>query len=183
MRNSRLDWKRGRFDVDRFETNEINGAIRGFQSTTVYDEIQYYRFVERLSQVHDIYDEGDGAGKVYRLPVTVPVLHANHDEGSNEDTDTGFYFNDDLYVTASFDQLFRTGLVFQDIRTNKYLKDRIVYDTRVFRVTDMHILGQVRERDIIVGIQATAVKPDELVNDPQFADFITESPYSDGDLL
>lgn len=179
----RLDWKRGRFNTDTWETKEINGALRGYQSTQVYDEVEYYRFSHRLSEMGDIYDEGVGVGKVFRLPVTVPVLHVNHEEGVNENTDEGFYFNDDLYVTASFDQLYRTGLVFQDIHTQKYLKDRIVYDTRVFRVTNMSILGQVRERDVIVAIRATQVKPDELVNDPQFQDFIDESEFTDGDLL
>ena len=178
----RLDWKRGRFSSD-FETNQINEGMRGYQSAQTYDEVQYYRFSHRLSEMGDVYDEGVGVGKVYRPPVTVPVLHAIHDEGANEDLDTGFYFNDDLHITASFDQLFRTGLVFQDIRTNKYLKDRIVYDTRVFKVTNIEILGQVRERDVIVSIQATQVKPDELVNDPQFAEFLVESPYLDGDVL
>ena len=178
----RLDWKRGRFNAD-FETNQINGGLRGYQNTQAGDQIDYYRFSHVLSEMNDVYDEGDGAGKVYRPPVTVPVLHVNHNEGPNEDLDTGFYFNDDLYITASFDQLFRTGLVFQDIRTNKYLKDRIVYDTRVFRVTDMNIVGQIDERDIIVGIQASQVKPDELVNDPQFADFLAEEPFIDGDLI
>lgn len=179
----RLDWKRGRFNTDTWESREIMQALRGYQSTQVYDEVEYYRFSHRLSEMGDIYDEGVGVGKVYRPPVVVPVLHVNHEEGPNEDTDAGFYFNDDLYIQASFDQLYRTGLVFQDIRTNKYLKDRIVYDTRVFRVTNMSILGQVRERDIIVAIQATQVKPDELVNDPQFADFLVESQYTDGDVL
>lgn len=179
----RVDWKRGRFNTDTWEVREVNHALRGYQNTQVYDEVDYYRFSHRLSVTDDIYDEGSGAGKVYRPPVTVPTLHVGHEEGPNENTDEGFYYNDDLYVTASFDQLFRTGMVFEDIHTQKYLKDRIVYDTRVFRVTNMSVLGQVRQRDIIVAITATQVKPDELVNDPQFADFISESQYMDGDLL
>lgn len=178
---SRADWHRGRFDVDYYETKDINASLRGYQSVQVYDEVQYYRFSHNKSEMNDLFDEGDGVGKIYRPPVTVPCLHVNHSEGPNEDTDTGFYFNDDLHVTASFDQLFRTGLLFQDIRTNRYLKDRMVYDSRVFRVTNMQTLGQVRERDVIVAIQATLVKPDELVNDPQFAAFLTEAPFFDGE--
>jgi len=178
----RLDWKRGRFNTD-FETNEIHEGIRGWQSTTVYDEIQYFRFSRSSSVMDDVYDEGTGAGKVYRPAVTVPVLHVTHNEGMNENTDSGFYFNDDAYVTASFDQLYRTGLVLQDIAHDRYLKDRFVYDDRVFRVTNMHILGQVRERDIIVSFEGTQVKPDELVDDPQFSYWANSGEESDDEVL
>ena len=169
----RLDWKRGRFDSD-YETNEIHGGLRGHQNSQVGDEIRYYRFERELSQVHDIYDEGTGAGRVYRPYVDVPVLHVTHDEGRVLDRDgLGFYFNDNLYVTASYDQFTRTGLTEADLKHETYLKDRIAYDGRLFRITNMHILGQIQQRDLIVSIEATHIKPDELVSDPQFRDFLT----------
>lgn len=130
-----------------------------------------------------LFDEAVAGGKVFRPPVVVPTLHVNHNEGERRDSENGFYFVDSIYVTLSFDQAFRHGLVFQDIRTNKYLKDRLVYDTRVFNVTNVQIEGQVRQRDMIVGIEGTQTKPDELVNDPQFSMYVKESVYSDGDLL
>lgn len=162
----------------------MHQELRAFESEQVYDEINYFRFVYSQSSINPIFREAQGeAGKVYRPPVIIPTLHVNHDEGGNQNTPDGFYFNDVIYVTCEFDQLYRTGLVFQDIRTNKYLKDRFIYDTRVFRVTNMDIEGQIRERDMIVQITGTAVKPDELVDDPQFAGFIDEGPFSDGEFL
>lgn len=167
---SRLDWKRGRFDSD-FETQEIHRGLRGYQNAQAGDEIAYYRFDRANSEMDDVYDEGFGEGKVYHPPVDLQVLHVTHDEGENQDTDKGFYFNDSLYITASFDQLYRAGLTFQDIQHDGYLKDRIQYDGRIFRVQQIHILGQIEKRDIVVSIEATQVKPDELVNDPMFAEF------------
>ena len=164
----RLDWKRGRFDSD-FETGEIHRGLRGHQSAQIGDEVQYYRLDFEHSQMDDLYDEGTGYGRVYHPPVDLPCLHVTHDEGENQDTDTGFYFNDNLYITASFDQVYRTGLTLMDIEHQRFLKDRILYDGRVFRVTQIHILGQIQTRDIVVSIEGTQVKPDEMVNDPQFA--------------
>lgn len=168
---SRLDWKRGRFETD-WETQEIHRGLRGFQSSQVYDDIEYFRFDMEASQSHNIYGEAFDKGKVYRPSVTVPCLHVTHDEGENQNADTGFYVNDNIYITASFDQFFRTGLTFADIEHEKYLKDRFSYDGKLFRVENIHILGQVRGgRDIILSIEGTQVKPDELANDPQFFEF------------
>jgi hypothetical protein len=167
---SRLDWKRGRFDSD-FETNEINHALRGHQNAQVGDSVEYFRIDRASSEMDDVYDEGWGVGKKYRPAVNLPALHVTHDEGEHQTTDSGFYFNDNIYVTASFDQVMRTGLTLQDIEHESYLKDRLIYDRRVFRVTQIHVLGQIRTRDVIVSIEGTMVKPDELVNDPQFAEY------------
>jgi len=163
---SRLDWKRGRFSVD-FEQNEINSGLRGRQGETG-DSVDWYRFDSEASVMDDIYDEGTGTGKAYRGPFVVPMLHVVREEGSNENTDTGTYWNDSVHATASFDQLRRAGFTFLDLDHQNYLKDRFVYDDRVFRVTRLEVLGQIKKRDVIVSIDATQVKGDELTNDAQF---------------
>lgn len=66
----------------------------------------------------------------------------------------------------------QAGLFWLDIDTAVFLNDRIVYDSKVFRVAAIEVLGQIQRRDIVVGIDATQIKPDQLVNDPQF------KPYS-----
>lgn len=163
---TRLDWKQGRFNVN-FETDQINAALRGWEYGNG-DQIDYYRFQAEKTQVNDVYDEGYGIGRVFDGPFTLDVLHAIHQEGANENTDTGFYFNDDLHVSAVYNVLMRLGLTSMDLDTGGYLKDRIVYDNKVFRVTNIQILGQIQRRDIICAIDATQVKPDELANDLQF---------------
>lgn len=161
-----MDWKRGRFSIE-FETNEIHSALRGRQDE-VGQTIEYYRFAKHLSQSNNIYDEADGVGRVYTPPMSLPVLSVTHEEGGNQDRPEGFYTNNDVHLTASFEQLRMVGLTAMDIQTENYLRDRFVYDMRVFRVMKIYILGQLQQRDIIVSMDATQVKPDELVNDPQF---------------
>lgn len=166
---ARADHKRGRFNVE-YETKEIHRGLVGWQRRTG-DFVDWFRFDRQDSTMDDVYDEGDGAGKVYNGPYRIPVMHVTHEEGRNLDTDTGFYFDDSLHITAAFDQVRETGLTEMEIKTQKYLKDRVIYDHRVFRIVRIEVLGQVRKQDIILSIDAVHVKPDELVNDTQFAEF------------
>jgi hypothetical protein len=168
----RIGWKGGRFSVD-FETSEIYRGLRDWQRWTG-DEVYYYRFAYDQSTKDPVYGEATGPlGRVFFGPNLVPALHVVHIEGDNDNTEDGFYYNDRAHVTFSFDQLKRMGMNKMDLNTQNYLKDRFVYDTKVFRVTSVQILGQIQQRDIIVAIDATQVKPDEMVNDIQFAQYAT----------
>jgi hypothetical protein len=167
---ARLDWKRGRFSLT-YEQDQMDAALRGRQDE-IGDSVNWYRFDKADSVMDDIYDEGVGIGRVYKGPFPVPMMHVVHDEGPNENGDGGFYYNDSVHATASFDQLRRrAGFQFVDIDHQLYLKDRLVYDDRVFRITRLSIIGQVNRRDVIVSIDATQVKSEELVNDAQFRDW------------
>ena len=166
---SKLDYKRGRWNPDS-ETDEIFQAIRGWQSIDG-DWVNYFRFDEAHSQIHPIYDEPTGSGLLWLVPVRVEALHVEHVEGSNENGDRGFYYNDDLDVTVPFDLFIQAGMSMADINTGNYLKDRVVYDRKVFRIKTIAIRGQMQQRDIIVGIEGTQLKPDELVWDGQFSDW------------
>lgn len=163
---SRLDRKHGRFSVD-YETNEINNALANWQPT-VGTVVAYYRLDRPDSVVSNIYDEGDGTGKAWRIPYALPVMHATHEEGPRDDDAEGFYSTDSAYLTAAYDELTKMGMDRLDIDTMKYLRDRFVYDDKVFKVNAIRILGQVQNRDIVVGIDGVQVKPDELVNDAAF---------------
>lgn len=166
---ARLDFKKGRFDPETYEVNEIYKALEGWQISAIGTTVDYYRFNATATQNHEIYDEGYGVGRVYNNPFPMPVLHATHNEGARENRSEGLYFNDNIHVTASFDQLRNIGLSRQDINSRSYQTDRMVYDNRVFTVTNIQVLGQIRSRDIIVAIDGTQVASDELVNDIQFS--------------
>lgn len=173
---SRMDYKRGRFNPDS-ETDAIFQAMRGWQAVDG-DWVLYFRFDEAHSEIHPIYDEPTGEGLLYTAPVRVEALHVTHVEGENENSDRGFYYNDDLAVTVPFDLFIQAGMSMADINTGNYLKDRVVYDRKVFRIQTISILGQMQQRDIIAGISGTQLKPDELVWDPQFADWAPGGPFT-----
>jgi len=164
---SRLDRKQGRFSPV-FESYEIDAALGDHQS--VYgQEINYFRFSHELTQSHDIYDEGAGAGRVYFAPVKIPVLQVIREEGPATQEQGGLYWTDTIRVIAAFRQLINAGLTELDIQHGRYLKDRFVYDQRLFRVTAIRIMGQVRYRDVIVSIEGVQLKREDILNDPQFS--------------
>lgn len=172
---ARIDWKHSqRFNADSL-TDKIFGALRGWQST-YGDWVVYYRFNAAATQIDDVYDEAVGQGEQWLSPVRVPCIHVNHIEGANENGDTGFYYNDDLDAAIPFDLFTQAGMTMADIQTGNYIKDRVLYDRKIFRVKTLSILGQIQQRDIIVGLDATQCKPDELVNDTQFAQWSLGGP-------
>lgn len=164
---SRMDYKRGRWNPDS-ETDQILQAMRGWQSVDG-DWIAYFRFDEAHSEIHPVYDEPTGDGLKWLAPVRVECMHVTHVQGSNEDSDRGFYYNDDLSATVAFDLFIQAGMTQADIDTGNYLKDRVIYDRKVFRIKTISIRGQMQQRDITVEITGTQAKPDELVWDQQFA--------------
>lgn len=172
---SKLDWKRGRFNSD-WETVKIFHGLEGWR--TVYgDVLMYYRFDEDNSVTDPIYDEaGVDGGRAYFPPISVPCLHVIHVDGENEYGQYGLYYNDTLDATISFMAFTGTGMRLADIENGTYLNDRVVYDRKVFRVYQLLVRGQIQQRDIIIALHGTQMKPDELIDDPMFAQYSQGGP-------
>jgi hypothetical protein len=149
--------------------------MKGWQSS-FGDWLGYYKYDDALTVYDDVYDEAIGNGLIYQPPVNLPCMHITHIEGGNEYGEYGFYYNDDLDAIIPFDQFIQTGQSLADIATGNYLKDRVIYDRKPFRVTQLSIRGQIQQRDIVIGLSATQLKPDELVNDVQFAQWSLGGP-------
>lgn len=149
-------------------TDKMFTAMRGYAENNG-DWISYYRYNNDATQYHSVYDEATSGGLQFHAPVRIQCLHVVHVEGGNENGDAGFYYNDDLDAKIAFDLFLQAGLAMADIETGNYLKDRVLYDRKLFRITQLSIEGQIQQRDIIVGLAATQLKPDELVNDTMFA--------------
>ncbi len=167
---SRIGWKGGRFNVD-YETQEIYKGLRDWQRWTG-DQAEYFRFAYDQSNKDPVYGEATApAGRTFFGPLLIPALHVVHTESAVEEIPEGFTFHDKVHVTCSFDMLKRTGLELLDIQTQNYLKDRIIYDGKVFRVYNVQILGQIQQKDIIVTFDGTQLKPEDMINDRQFAQY------------
>lgn len=164
---SRIDWKKGRWPATR-EVELVYEAMRGWRDVSG-DWLDYYRFNPNSTQIDPIYDEATGQGRVYYPPVRVPSLHVVLIRGENENTDTGFYYNDTLSATIAFDQFVETGMDYADLLTGNFLKDRIYYNQKIFRVVQIQPEGKIQQRPTIVQIDATQLRPDELIDDQEFA--------------
>lgn len=164
---SRMDWKKGRFNADS-ETDRMFRGLRGWRDSNG-DWLDYFRYDSVNTQVDPVYGETMGSGRLYKAAVRLPCLHVTHLQGAREQAAYGFYSNDDLDATVAFDLFIQTGMTYVDIANQNYLKDRVYYDMKIFRITALSVRGQIQRRDTIVGITATQMKPDELVDDAQFA--------------
>lgn len=170
----RLDFGSGRFDAD-YEMADISQALRGW-SSEFGDRAFYYRYWGSETEVHGIWDEATGSGRRWHPPDEVEFLHITRVEGPAEERREGQYYNDTLYATASFEQLKRLGMTELDLQHQTYLRDRLIYDYRVFRITRIQIMGQIQQRDPVVSIEGTQVKPDEMLNDEQFTKYARIGP-------
>lgn len=173
---SRIDAKRGRFNPD-FETDQMLGAMAGWAEVDG-DWLNYFRFDPGRSAADDVYDEATGDGEKFLAPVRVQCLHVTHSDGAAEISDNGFYFNDDLDATIAFDAFTEAGMSMADLRTGNYLRDRVIYDRKVFRVKQLAVRGQMQERDLVIALTAVQLKPDELVQDVMFRDWAPGGPYT-----
>lgn len=171
---ARSDAKKGRFNADS-ETKRIFHGISGYERN-YGDYLTYFRFNAGLSETDPIYNEATVGGRVYNGPYRVPATHVTHVEGQNEYGDKGFYYSDSLTAQISFNDFIACGMTYADIETGNYLNDRVIYDRKLFRITDLSIRGQIQERDIMVGLDAQQLKPDEVVDDPQFAAYASYNP-------
>lgn len=169
---SRIDWKRGRWGAE-VETQQIADALRAYQPA-FGDQISYYRFDYSHSVKHNIYDEAVGTGRAFSGPIEVPVLHVVHEFGGDTLDESGFYTNDEIQVTCGFRQLARTGLVHADLRNGRYLRDRLAYDDKLFRILQMSIRGQIVRSDIVVVMRAVQLKADEIPNDVVFRQYVSD---------
>ncbi|WP_274032547.1 hypothetical protein [Streptomyces sp. MMBL 11-1] len=156
------------------ETTLIHRALRGWQNRTG-DSVTYWRFRRDESDMHDVYDEATGVGRVFYGKWQLPALHVTHVESANEDPrDAGLYITDTLRVVLEFDQLTKFGLSEMDIKHGSFQRDRIAYDNALYAVQRVNVLGQIRRRDVVVVIEAQQIKSDELVNDPLFANYLID---------
>lgn len=169
---ARIDWKRGRWGAE-VETQQIADALRGYQPA-FGDQISYFRFDLSRSVKDSIYDEAISTGRAFNGPVDIPVLHVIHDFGENTLEDAGLYTNDEIQVTCGFRQLSRTGLTHVDLRNGRYLRDRLAYDDKLFRVLGMSVHGQIVRSDIIITIRATQLKSDEIADDAMFRQYVQD---------
>lgn len=164
---ARLDYKRSpRFNSD-WATDRIFHAMEGWRATSG-DFLWYWRYSEGTSQMDPVYDEATGVGRQYTGPINVPCQHVTHVPGANEYGEYGMYYNDSIDAVISFDTFTSVGMTMADIENGNYLDDRVLYKRKIYRVVTLAARGQIQQRSIIVSLSGSEMKPDELVDDPQF---------------
>lgn len=155
----------------------INKGISAYQGE-VGQDIVWFSFDTAEAAADDetdIYDEGTAANpRRWKAGIKIPVYSIIREEGAEVPSGEGFYTVDTIHFSALLEQLKQRGLPNVYDAQSK-LFDRIVWDGMVWEIRRYQIQGRLAARNLetVVGIDATRVKSEEMVNDPDFAAYAT----------
>lgn len=160
----------GRFQIP-YEREAILFGINYDLTKHIGQTLEWWRYDTETTEVDDIYDVGsiDG-GRKWLDPFTMQCINISLYQGITVQNNRGFYNTDLLRVTLNVRDI---ELMLPDLvdHTDRYLKDRLVFRGEVFRPTKFYPKGQITDKYTIFSLDAIQINPEEMVNDPQFADY------------
>lgn len=138
----------------------IHNDLTRFTGTRVY----WYRLDSVNTRVDDVYDMG--VGRDYRPPFPIDAVQAVRTEGPLTSDSDGLFTRDTVELHIAWDEIERCEMTDIMTNTDKYLKDRFVYDDVTFTPRRIEVAGQIRNDDTIVRVVAQEVRSDETHYDP-----------------
>lgn len=161
----------GRFDHN-YELANVFEAMDADLQRFAGQYVNWHRFDAENSTMDPIYDVGsDEGGRRFYRPFLLPVLGADLQEGVEVNTGQGSYTTDVCHIVVSYEHAEKAGLLNLAKNWRLYLGDRFIYNDVVFQVRSIQVLGPVRDRYEVLGIDGWQVNPEELINDPQFSKY------------
>lgn len=160
----------GRFDY-RHEVDHMYEGMTDDLYQPVGMTLDWWVYNAEATTVDPIYDvAGPTVGRAWLDPVPVPVLGARLTQQRSEQSQQGFYTSDMLSVVINVGQV---DLIVRDLVDNPdpHLSDRFEYKGAIWSPKQIWPRGALRGEYSVVSVQAYQVKPDEMVNDEQFAEY------------
>lgn len=182
--------KQGRFDVAFERASFVSGTTTELVKT-VGTTVAWWIFDEAATVVDPIYDTGSdsGTGRMWKNPLTIPVVNAHLEQGVTVQSDRGFYNTDQLIITINVDVI-EDNLNFYganmnnipelanvEINPDDYLRDRIVFRDEVFTPVKVLPQGIIGDKYTLLQITCNQVNPEEMVNDSQFQHYANYDPF------
>ena len=182
--------KQGRFDVAFERASFVSGTTTELVKT-VGTTVAWWIFDEAATVVDPIYDTGSdsGTGRMWKNPLTIPVVNAHLEKGVTVQSDRGFYNTDQLIITINVDVI-EDNLNFYganmnnipelanvEINPDDYLRDRIVFRDEVFTPVKVLPQGIIGDKYTLLQITCNQVNPEEMVNDSQFQHYANYDPF------
>jgi hypothetical protein len=183
--------KQGRFDVAFERASFVSGTTTELVKT-VGTTVAWWIFDEAATVVDPIYDTGSdsGTGRMWKNPLTIPVVNAHLEQGVTVQSDRGFYNTDQLIITINVDVI-EDNLNFYganmnnipelanvEINPDDYLRDRIVFRDEVFTPIRVSPQGIIGDKYTLLQITCNQVNPEEMVNDSQFQHYANYDPFN-----
>ena len=164
---SRFDW--------RLEMDNIYSGMQGDLALPVGQVVPWYVFDSVNTEVDPIFDiASTGNGRQYLSARPLQVMNAVKVEGTRVTNDRGRYTIDTLRVVFSADAARLAGLSDLIVNPNNHTSDRLVYENKVFDVTNLRVRGEVYGlySYAVIAADCQQTKREELINDPQFRAYI-----------
>lgn len=163
--SGRLDW--------RYELENIREGMDRDLQKEVGQSIPWHVFDPAATEVDPVYDTGStAAGRRWKPALLVPVLSAVKIEGNETQNNRGLYTVDSLRLVLSVDHARQYGLGALVFDPEKHVVDRVIYENKVFDVTEVRTRGMLTADYAVIGVTCNQVKAEELVNDPQFRQYM-----------
>lgn len=139
--------------------------------------VLWFDFDVVASQQGGVYAEpGPLGGRRWRAPIYLPVLWVIRTEGDPQRTERGYFAPArGLRASFSYRQAERAGMP-DPGDYQRHHHARLIYRGGVYRVDSYQTQGEVQDESTVVGIVASEVTPDELLNDPDFQAYASENP-------
>lgn len=164
----------GRFDAD-FETNSVLAGVDSDLKRPVGTTAKWYVWDPAQLTVDPIYDVGQDitsatGGRGWKGPYDLPVVRAVIKQGQVKTSSVGYYNSDELHLTLNIEDVEKIspGVITNPDKQNK---GRIVWKNQVYRPYGVQERGIVAERFTLLVVECIQVMPEEMVNDPQFAQY------------
>jgi hypothetical protein len=186
MRGERVEGSR--FTINHERGSIIRGTTKEIVRTVGY-ELEWWLYDPVATVVDPIYDVGSNTGgRRWKGPYHIPVINATLTQGMTVPNDRGFYNTDVLTVTVNMDISEGSHLSTSDSITipelrslptnpDAFLRDRVVFKNEVFTPRQILPKGIITNDYTLFGIVLYQVNAEELVNDPQFAEYASYTPF------
>ena len=151
----------------RDHLRHANKEINRFQRK-VGTSVLWWEFDKAGTTKDDLYDEGSATGhREWVAPKRIPVYSVIRQEGIETPNPEGQYTVDSIHLSGQLEKMRQAGLS-EPYNSQRHINDRFVYDGFVWEVRRYQIFGRLWDYETTVGIDATKVSPEEMINDPQF---------------
>lgn len=157
----------GRFTAD-YEVDSIHAGIQYDLQNPVGQWVKWYVFAPDATKVDPVYDVGDyDGGRAWQEPHTIPVVEATISQGPQYQNERGFYTLDRMSLVLNAAEAYK-ALPEMSFEPDSHLRDRVLYRNKLFTPVSVYPKGHIQNQIVTIRVDCVEVKPEEVVNDPQF---------------
>ena len=150
--------------------NHVHKRYRWYQQY-VGTSVLWYEFDPVNTTKDDVYEEGPE--RRWKQPIVLPTMVVIRDEERETPREEGFYALGTVHLTFGTRMAARAGMT--DPYTSRlHLHDRFQFDQQAdgtpiyWDVRRFQISGRLKNFEVVIGVDATQLSPEEFINDPNW---------------